>query len=410
MDPNESDESEDEGDAVAGEAEDAEEEEIDWEAIDVEQVDADNVTHVKALIDQMENAPAHELVWGLSRTAIYHIPFKIRRPFRALAEYFMRMLKRDEYSANLEVQGHCWRLITEWLRMDQNDPDRENLVAKQYLREVAIAQDVPGLVLAEILRQPRREQLLELAIGTLSDIGLSALGADALVRAGLVHPLLLLARELKPNITAIRSLIALTNIALFPNSHASFLANEQEGIQVAISMLGGLTSIRLDELDCALTASFIICRVCGTDEHGPGTEYIHSNSLFLTKLKWVLLNVLRSPHHIFMGAHWDPANILFDVSTLAMSDRNKPLLVGFIPILVSSLKQLQANVRAIRFSIRTLWQLAVDPICLEELVRLVNVSTAFTSVLGDLEMDFSTDLLTLQEISALRRISLGETM
>lgn len=389
---------------------DGEEEEIDWEDLDVEQVDADNVMHVKALIDQMERAPAPELVWRLSRIALYHIPFKIRRPFRTLAEYVMRMLARDEYVANVEVHWNCWRLITEWLRMDRNEPDRESRVAQQYLREVAIAQGVPGLVLVEVLRQPRRQELLELAVGTLSDIGLSALGAEAIVGAGLVHPLLLLARELKPGIPAIRSLIALTNIALFPSSHASFLANEQEGIQVAISMLSGLTSNRVDELDCALTASFIICRVCGTDEHGPGTEYIHSNSLFVTKLKWVLHNVLRSPHHIFMGAHWDPANILFDVSTLAMSDRNKPLLVGFVPILVSSLTQLRANVRAIRFSIRTLWQLAMDPACLEELTCLVGAAAAFNSVLSELETDSSTDLLTLQEISALQRMSLGETM
>lgn len=117
-----------------------------------------------------------------------------------------------------------------------------------------------------------------------------------------------------------------------------------------------------DEIDCALTCAFILCRTCGNQESGPGVEFIEKTPLIIEKLFWILEQVLDAGEgNLVLGFSWEPANILQDIATLSNSDRIKPLIVHFIPLILRSLKlRGRGNFRLVKFASHALAQLVFE--------------------------------------------------
>jgi len=183
------------------------------------------------------------------------------------------------------------------------------------------------------------------------------------VSAGLVDELVSLVKDETnvPLSARLLALISLTNVAIHPESHHRL--RECGSIEMAAGLLRYLHSQDMQQLDFGLSAAFLICRVAGRDEVGVGMESIQSNVTLVAKLKWILLQVLQAgPEGIVLGSHWNPANIVLDISILAQSDRNKVLLKEFIPLVVEALEICgKKNQRLVQYSLAAITELYTLP-------------------------------------------------
>ena len=67
---------------------------------------------------------------------------------------------------------------------------------------------------------------------------------------------------------------------------------------------------------------------------------------------------------------WNPANIMFDLSILATSDRNKPLLIDFVALVTRAIELRISNQRMVKYAIHILSQLYFEPKCRQEFDRV----------------------------------------
>ncbi|KAH9254147.1 hypothetical protein BASA81_007736 [Batrachochytrium salamandrivorans] len=189
----------------------------------------------------------------------------------------------------------------------------------------------------------------------------------------LVKNLLNICETMCPRPIGICASIAIVNLCMFPPAHAQLLKGNV--LEIALKNLHFLRDEAVnDELDCGLSAASMIIRTVGSEESGPGPEAIKGNPVLTAKLAWVLKSVLDTG--MCLGFRWDPANILMDVSTLAKSDRNKPLLAAFVPLLCQA-AEAPYNFRAIKYTVNALSQLVFDAQCRVEIVRLGNQLSIF---------------------------------
>lgn len=191
----------------------------------------------------------------------------------------------------------------------------------------------------------------------------------------LLSSLLNICETMCPRPIGICASIAVVNLCMFPEAHTKLLQGKV--LEIALKNLHFLRDNAVnDELDCGLSAASMIIRTVGSEESGPGPEAIKGNPVLTAKLAWVLKSVLDTG--MCLGFRWDPANILMDVATLAKSDRNKPLLAAFVPLLCQA-AEAPYNFRAIKYTVNALSQLVFDQRCRGEIVRLGNQLMTYLS-------------------------------
>lgn len=102
----------------------------------------------------------------------------------------------------------------------------------------------------------------------------------------------------------------------------------------------------------------------GRDESGPGADAIKENLELIPQMHHLLWKVLKSQDGaVIYGYSRNPANIMLDVSILAISDQNKPLMAGFIELATIAIETRPENKRLVVFSLQTLGQLLFEPEC-----------------------------------------------
>ena len=194
---------------------------------------------------------------------------------------------------------------------------------------------------------------------------------------GLIEKLLWVMENFCPHVAGINASIAVINLAIFPLSHKKLLSNR--ALEIALHNLKFLKDTAPnDELDCGLSAAFLIIRTVGNQESGPGPAAIKGNPVLVKKLYWVLESVLTTGE--CLGFRWDPANIVMDVATLAASDKNKPLLADFVPLLSLALKN-PYNFRTIKYTSKALSQLVFEPKCKDAmLAKAEEITTRYENI------------------------------
>ena len=85
---------------------------------------------------------------------------------------------------------------------------------------------------------------------------------ETVVASGIIPKLIALAKKTAPEPPAVFALISLVNMAIFPVTHKPLL--DAGALEAALGLIAYLrTSTRNEELDCGLSAAFLICRTVG---------------------------------------------------------------------------------------------------------------------------------------------------
>lgn len=292
----------------------------------------------------------------------------------------------------------CWDICTYSIRMtsyvaDDPLPDDQDIMAS------IVNDGLLDCMAAEMDRRPLRPEVLMSCLLSATNVCLYRRVVNDIIRLNLVPRFLKIVRMSESTIRLRSlSLIAITNLALSSASHECLLNNG--ALDTAISLLGNLRSTDETELDLGLTAAFLICRIAGRDETGPGMQSIQDNRDLVDKLHWILEQVLEAgPDGIVLASHWNPANIILDVSILAQSDRNKPLLKKFIRPIYQSMREYgDTNRRLMKYSIATLLELYQHEDCRSEINELRWL------ILQQLQKQrpYFYDIVTFQEIEMLK--------
>ena len=109
---------------------------------------------------------------------------------------------------------------------------------------------------------PNREALLLTALRGFTGEALKEENIPSIISVGLVPKLIDLVKKTVPKTTAIWSLIVLVNIAIQPISHQALL--DAGALEAALELIKYLKhNNNNEELDCGLSAAFLICRTVG---------------------------------------------------------------------------------------------------------------------------------------------------
>jgi hypothetical protein len=227
--------------------------------------------------------------------------------------------------------------IASRIHFDGDSPESENL-------DFVIDHGFLDLLARELRLEVTRLDITETALTATTTVCLSERNAAKVAASGIIIDLATFLKKHAPQPIAAYALTSLTNLALHNVSHKQLKA---AGIlPMAVDFLRFISSEVTHELDFGLTSASLICRLVGYEESGPGPESIRSNGKLVEKMTWLLKAVLDAgPNGTVIGYTWNPANIMYDISVLATSDRNKPLLYArfFLLIRRSHIKLRQTN-------------------------------------------------------------------
>lgn len=150
-------------------------------------------------------------------------------------------------------------------------------------------------------------------------------------------------------------LVVLANLALHDQARHSLL--EAGIVQLGVELTPHLSSRDMDELDCALSISFCLCRLQLDDGNGA------DDGVLIAKMAWILNEVvLAGPGGVVLRSKWNPANIVMDLAVLARKPAN---LVLVAPVLASVTAALGAygknNARLVAFASQFVWELSFAP-------------------------------------------------
>jgi len=310
-----------------------------------------------------------------------------------LADLVAKTIHKDLATA---INNLCWKLWSVSMKVSAT----ERIDERCDITDFGIDKGIIEAIAKEFSRPNLQFFVVEVAAVILTSLCLIRRHATRICKSGLVPLLLHVAETHAPQRIGVYSLIALVNLAIHQESHTCLL--EFNAVSVSIGLLRFLSSGLYYELDCGLSAAFLICRLVGEDETGVGPDAIHANSLFFEKLYWILEAVVAAgPNGNVIGSHWDPANIILDLSILAVSDRNKRSLVHFIPLICLCFKTFgTSNARLIKFSLRTLSQLSFEPTA-NEIMESEEFKSDIGSILRTAQVSLSSDLETYQASSIL---------
>jgi hypothetical protein len=293
-------------------------------------------------IDAMERALEDD---GLLASVLHEFHVVVRMNLEARKQYWfpraqpliMRILEEEH---DQQVHQLAWDVVTHVVKLSSYVSDDPSPLDK-YSMQAMIRDGMLTKLDAEIQRQPRRNSVLMYALIVSTTVCLYEDFVEDVVELNICEHLLDLVRDTAGASMRIRllALITLTNIAIFPDSHSRLI--ESNAIEICERLLVHLRSEVNQELDFGLTAAFLICRIAGRDEAGRGAQSIHrNNDVLITKLEWLLKQVLDAgPTGIVLDSHWNPANIMLDISILAQSDKTKPLLKNFVPLICRCLRE-----------------------------------------------------------------------
>ncbi|KAH9259754.1 hypothetical protein BASA81_002176 [Batrachochytrium salamandrivorans] len=164
-----------------------------------------------------------------------------------------------------------------------------------------------------------------------------------------------------PSYVAGGMLVVLANLALHDQARHSLI---QAGIvQLGEELAPHLSSRNMDELDCALSISFCLCRLQLDDNGG------EADGILIAKMDWILNEVvLAGPGGVVLRSKWNPANIVMDLAVLARKPEN---LVLVTPVLATVTAALDAygrnNARLVSFTSQFVWELSFAPCAQSEL-------------------------------------------
>ena len=238
---------------------------------------------------------------ALARIDLTTISFAQRQEHwrKRAAPFILRLLREEDHVENLYVL--CWDLLTAAIQLD--DAWREEDSTAQLDNKIETGMiDALGL---ELRRNPIRPEILRASLVPSTSLCLCECFVDKIIHEGLIEALLAIVQRINdlPQLLRVLALISLTNLAIHPSSHSRLL--ESGALQVALGLLRHLSSLDPEQLDCGLSAAFLICRVAGRDECGPGMESIHSNLPLISKLHWILDEVLKAgPNGIVLGSQY----------------------------------------------------------------------------------------------------------
>lgn len=306
---------------------------------------------------------AHDLyglVLGLRNVATlgYRERLELWRP--KAAGLVMSIMMDDRQS--VRIRELCWNIFYDSMQL----PDHRlhpSFESKDTF-EFGITAGIVEALEKELSREELNMNIVDGALVLLSRLALMERVANMIVGRGFIAMLVRIVENDFMGNASLRSLICLTNFAIHQTTHEEMI--QAQCLRICSQFLHFLSSSDEHELDFGLSASFLICRIHGEDEVGPGSNVIHQNRILLDRLEWLLRQVLYAgPHGIVLNSMWDPANIVLDVSILARADRSKPMLVRFIPLLVRGLTMYsRTNVRLNKYTMQTFMELYHDPGCL----------------------------------------------
>ncbi|KAH9259727.1 hypothetical protein BASA81_002149 [Batrachochytrium salamandrivorans] len=213
------------------------------------------------------------------------------------------------------------------------------------------------------------------ALSCFSHVSLNSLMAKQVSQSGLVSPLMTLASQHPDGELGDLALTGLGSMALHPENYPVLMCCGV--LRLALKYLHYMTSDDERDIDFGLTAASLLIRLVGKDESGKGFDAIQGNKDLLEETKSLLELVLDGGEDgVVYGYSRDPANIILDISVLATSDGNKPLLAEFIPLILRAMEERPDNERMLKYAVVALSQLAFDtnsqPVLLEHEERVLD--------------------------------------
>jgi len=265
-------------------------------------------------------------------------------------------LVRDTTKSD-EVHEECWLTLTAAMQMTPEQKVDPTCDLTDFVVEKGVMDDISTEF--ERLSERSTDVVLVDALACLSGLCLLPRHVPRIIQAGIIPKLLIAGEENVPEMIAVYSLISLTNLAIHKEAHDALI--NAGALQVAERLLQHLESEDESFMDCGLSAAFIICRLAGED--GPGLELIKKNPAVVENLSWILNEVLvAGPNKAVLGANWDPANIVLDVSILSSSAQLRPLMKSFVSLVTTALeKRSKDNRRLVEYSLSSLSQLITEP-------------------------------------------------
>jgi len=205
---------------------------------------------------------------------------------------------------DFRIHEACWDLLTLSIKLKDEldkDPSPEE--------KDTMAFGVQDLGIVELIRRELARDILRMEVACacivpLTSIALREEHAEHLIQNGIVEVLIGLVRrrnEIARMAVPLLALISLTNLAIHPQSHRKLL--DSGILPLAAQLIPFISSEDVQLLDFGLTACFVVCRVAGRDESGPGYDLIHSNVALFQKLLWLYDQILAAgPSGIFLGS------------------------------------------------------------------------------------------------------------
>ena len=263
------------------------------------------------------------------------------------------------------VHKACWRLMYAFASQLSHDSSRE-------VEPKRLSAQLPyyrALIVAELERQPlwmvatNWSMKFLSKLSTVEDVCAPLVSVPALLKGciALITASAATHNHLAEDSPGPSALAFLQNLSLFPSTHAALRAC---GVleNMAVPLLTRLSSPEATQSRMAVRAGSIVCRMVGRDESGLGPELIQSNPVLVDSFIALTREILDAgPNGSVAGVNSDPATFVYDLSLLAKSDRNKPLLVKAVPLLVDLLEQRRENRKLCLYSIQTLAQLTFEP-------------------------------------------------
>jgi hypothetical protein len=231
------------------------------------------------------------LFQSLSRLQIHLLSYEDRiRYWRPkTAHLIIQILKEENHLDRTYIA--CWDVLLSSIKLNdrlREDPTEQVEDTMDFGVEIGMI-EVLG---QELKRNPLRTNILFAALIPLTNFCLCERYVQRFEECDLIKSLISIVRRLNEvhmNVCLL-SLIGLTNISLHTISHRTL--RENGALEVAAGLLRYLSSANLQELDLGLSSAFLIARVAGRDEVGEGMEYIQANETLISKLHWILDEVL----------------------------------------------------------------------------------------------------------------------
>lgn len=283
------------------------------------------------------------------------------------------LLRDAERAVTLHAQ--CWESIGTAMRTSEEERERSSDLVAFF-----IDHDVLVLLQQEFERyqgslatDKHRTEALERALTCLTQICLVEDHAHRVVsNTSLVGLLVATAQAETPQMLGVLSLICITNLAIHA-SKTHVVLHENNVLDMCQSLitryLHPVETEDEQELDCALSACFIVCRMLASQPDGANSGLAHNEasrvynacgSVIVDKLFWILQQVLLAgPNKSVLGSYWNPANIVFDVSILCQNQDILKSMGRFVPLVVQALEsRSKGNPRLVKLCLQVLIALA----------------------------------------------------